>query len=190
MSTATASQTSGVTAASFPTELGWMALIVRDQVVDRIWFGFDTGQAAETAAELSISKYASPFEVDWNSAGNSLDRWVHPLQDFAAGEKVSFTKWKIETGHLSPFQRSVVIQCRRIARGKTVTYGELAELAGSPGAARAVGSVMSSNRVPIVVPCHRVVGACGSLGGYSSPRGLEMKKELLKMEGASKRKAK
>jgi len=65
------------------------------------------------------------------------------------------------------FRRTVLETLRReVGWGETVTYGELAELAGSPGAARAVGTVMASNPIPFVIPCHRVVAAGGRIGGY------------------------
>jgi O-6-methylguanine DNA methyltransferase len=71
---------------------------------------------------------------------------------------------------------------RAVCFGETVSYGELAEMAGRPSAARAVGNAMSRNPVPIVVPCHRIVGASGSLVGYAG--GLERKEKLLALEGA------
>jgi len=80
------------------------------------------------------------------------------------------------------FQRSVWQQLRTIPRGKTVTYGELATRLGMPGAARAVGSAVARNPISIVVPCHRVVGAGGSLTGYAG--GVERKRALLAVEGA------
>jgi methylated-DNA-[protein]-cysteine S-methyltransferase len=67
--------------------------------------------------------------------------------------------------------------------GSTTTYGTLARQAGRPSAARAVGTVMNRNPVPIVLPCHRVVGANGALTGYAG--GLEVKRRLLQLEGAS-----
>lgn len=82
----------------------------------------------------------------------------------------------------TPFQRRVWEELRRIPRGRTVTYGELAARIGMPGAARAVGSAVARNPVSIVVPCHRVVGADGSLIGYAG--GVERKRALLAMEGA------
>ena len=85
----------------------------------------------------------------------------------------------LDLSHLSAFQSSVVSACRKIGRGRTRTYGELAAAAGSPGASRAVGSVMAKNRFPIIVPCHRVVGAGGSLGGFSARDGLSMKERML-----------
>ena len=82
----------------------------------------------------------------------------------------------------SPFQRRVWTELRTIPRGSTVTYGELATRIGMPGAARAVGAAVARNPVAIVVPCHRVVGADGSLTGYAG--GIERKRALLAMEGA------
>ena len=78
----------------------------------------------------------------------------------------------------------MIHQCRLIPYGQVLTYGELAERAGSPRAARAVGNVMRTNRFPLIVPCHRVVGAAGALGGYSAPTGLKMKRRLLRLEAA------
>jgi O-6-methylguanine DNA methyltransferase len=79
----------------------------------------------------------------------------------------------------TPFQRRVIAVVRRIPRGRVTTYGDIARLAGAPGAARAVGTIMRDCRDPSV-PCHRVIGAGGALGGYSS---LPLKRELLRAEG-------
>jgi methylated-DNA-[protein]-cysteine S-methyltransferase len=81
------------------------------------------------------------------------------------------------------FPRAVyeVLQ-KEVPFGETVSYGELAEMAGRPGAARAVGNAMSRNPVPIVVPCHRVVAAGGRIGGYGSS-GVSTKRFLLALEG-------
>jgi methylated-DNA-[protein]-cysteine S-methyltransferase len=82
----------------------------------------------------------------------------------------------------TPFQLRVWDELRTIPRGSTVTYGELAVRIGRPGAARAVGAAVARNPVSIVVPCHRVVGADGSLTGYAG--GVERKRALLALEGA------
>lgn len=80
------------------------------------------------------------------------------------------------------FQRRVLEELARVGYGHTTTYGALAELAGNPRAARAVGTVMHNNPIPIVLPCHRVVGSNGSLTGYGG--GLDRKEWLLRLEGA------
>jgi O-6-methylguanine DNA methyltransferase len=109
-----------------------------------------------------------------------LDRIVQ----FLNGAKDNFADVPISLEHLSPFQRRVVAACRAIPRGGTKSYGLLAAAAGSPGAARAVGQVMATNRYPILVPCHRVVAAGGRLGGFSAPQGLSLKRQLLAFEAS------
>ena len=83
---------------------------------------------------------------------------------------------------LSPFNRSVLEELARVPYGSLTTYGTLAGRAGRPRAARAVGTIMNRNPIPIVLPCHRVVGSTGSLVGYAG--GLERKETLLRLEGA------
>jgi methylated-DNA-[protein]-cysteine S-methyltransferase len=82
----------------------------------------------------------------------------------------------------TPFQLRVWQELRRIPRGQTISYGELARRVGSPKASRAVGQANAVNPIPLVIPCHRVIAADGSLGGYSS--GLDRKRWLLNHEGA------
>ncbi len=83
---------------------------------------------------------------------------------------------------VTPFQRAVMEETMAIPAGETRSYGWIAAKVGRAGAARAVGRVMATNRVPLVVPCHRVVGSDGSLTGYGG--GLPMKEALLRAEGA------
>jgi methylated-DNA-[protein]-cysteine S-methyltransferase len=82
----------------------------------------------------------------------------------------------------SGFAGRVLEELARVPYGETVSYGELARRAGNPKAARAVGTTMNRNRIPIVLPCHRVVGSNGSLVGYAG--GLDTKRFLLQLEGA------
>lgn len=83
---------------------------------------------------------------------------------------------------VSPFNEAVLHELARVPYGRTETYGALAARVGRPKAARAVGTVMNRNPIPIVLPCHRVVGANGSLTGYGG--GLDRKEHLLRLEGA------
>ncbi|MET8078634.1 methylated-DNA--[protein]-cysteine S-methyltransferase [Streptomyces sp. NPDC005303] len=100
------------------------------------------------------------------------------LEAYFKGELKAFT---LELRlHGTPFQRTVWEQLRRIPHGETRTYGELADALGNPKASRAVGLANGRNPIGIVVPCHRVVGADGSLTGYGG--GLERKQRLLDFE--------
>jgi methylated-DNA-[protein]-cysteine S-methyltransferase len=112
---------------------------------------------------------------------------AHPLAErfvrFFAGERDGFLDVEIDLDEATPFQRAVAEALRRIPYGDVVTYGELAALAGHPGAQRAVGSFCAHNRFAIVVPCHRVVAADG-IGPYGS-LGTDYKRRLLALEGAS-----
>jgi methylated-DNA-[protein]-cysteine S-methyltransferase len=83
---------------------------------------------------------------------------------------------------VAPFHADVLAQLALVPYGQTETYGVLAAKAGRPRAARAVGTVMNRNPIPIVLPCHRIVGADGSLTGYAG--GLDVKRHLLQLEGA------
>jgi methylated-DNA-[protein]-cysteine S-methyltransferase len=147
-------------------------------------FGRRSGAIAENylAKQLAKSNIAkgqvNESAADERLAAAVLDR----LQRYAGGEPVDLGDIPIVLQHLSPFQRRVVAACRAIPYGSQRTYGDLARAAGRPGAARAVGQVMAGNRVPLVVPCHRVVAAGGGVGGFSAPQGLKMKRRLLAME--------
>ena len=85
---------------------------------------------------------------------------------------------------IDPLRRAVYAATRTIAAGTTATYGEVARAIGRPDAARDVGVALARNPCPIIVPCHRVVGANGKLTGFSAPGGLETKRRLLGAEGA------
>jgi methylated-DNA-[protein]-cysteine S-methyltransferase len=82
----------------------------------------------------------------------------------------------------SSFAGLVLTACRDIEFGQTVSYDRLAEMAGRPGAARAVGGVLSKNPLPLIIPCHRVVCANGKIGGFSAPGGVNLKKKMLELE--------
>ncbi len=106
---------------------------------------------------------------------------VDRLTSFLAGDDVSLADVPLDLDWTTPFQRSVAESLRALPRGEVVSYGELAALAGYPGAARAVGSFCAENRFMFFVPCHRVVGATG-IGGYGSA-GVGVKRRLLALEG-------
>jgi methylated-DNA-[protein]-cysteine S-methyltransferase len=106
------------------------------------------------------------------------------LEAFAEGQADDFADVRVWSERWTPFQRRVLDRCRRIPYGQTRSYAELATAAGSPGAARAVGRTMATNPIPLVIPCHRVVGSGGDLCGFSAVGGLDAKRRLLDLEKA------
>jgi methylated-DNA-[protein]-cysteine S-methyltransferase len=108
---------------------------------------------------------------------------VELLQAYFAGDEVSLDEVEVDLEYETPFLERCALALRAIPRGEVVTYGELAALAGAPGAARAAGSFCARNRLGLFVPCHRVVGAAG-LGSYGS-LGVPYKRRLLELEGAT-----
>jgi methylated-DNA-[protein]-cysteine S-methyltransferase len=157
----------------FPSKLGWMAVIVAGNTVRGLTFGHRWPVAAKKAlGELGGVKNGTvPF-----------DALVQRLQAFAAGQPDSFLDIQVDLGRSSDFQRRILTHCRHIPYGKTITYAELAAQAGSRRAARAVGRSMATNRIPLIIPCHRVIRSDGQVGDYSAPGGGKMKRRLLKME--------
>ncbi len=159
---------------AFDTPLGWIAVVGRDDLVRMLTFGYASEQEALRAVD-----HRWPGEL-------RLRRWNEELAErlraYAEGEVDDFLDLQLDLAHLSPFGRRVVLRCRHVGWGRTITYSELAERADAPRAARAVGNVMRTNRHALIVPCHRIVAADGGLGGYSSVDGLSMKKRLLTLE--------
>jgi methylated-DNA-[protein]-cysteine S-methyltransferase len=119
-------------------------------------------------------------------AGRLARGGSHPVVElvraYFAGDPVSFDDVALDLEWATPFQARVAAALRAIPYGETVTYGELAALAGHPNAQRAAGTFCAQNRFPLFVPCHRVVAADG-LGKYGS-LGLDYKRRLLELEGA------
>jgi methylated-DNA-[protein]-cysteine S-methyltransferase len=105
---------------------------------------------------------------------------IQELENYFSGKKPDFSGAVISFADYTDFQVSVLREFKKLAWGKVLTYGELARMSGKQGAARAVGGVLSCNRTPILIPCHRVLAKNG-IGGFS--KGVEWKKKLLKIEG-------
>jgi len=173
-------------AVAFPSALGWMAVAWEKNALQGLAFGYSSGRQAEGALERCLRvrlAWCSAAQVRVASVeGEWIGEVIERLRRYAEGEVVDFSDVPLALAQLTRFARCVVEACRRIPWGETRSYGQLAAECGSPGAARAVGGAMAKNRFPIIVPCHRVIGADGALGGYSAPGGLRLKRRLLDME--------
>lgn len=113
-----------------------------------------------------------------------IARLIEGIRALAGGRAVRFDDAELDWKGVLPFDRSVYALTRAIGPGEMRTYGELARDLGDIALSRQVGQSLGSNPFPIVVPCHRVVGANGTMTGFSAPGGVETKRRLLKIEGA------
>jgi len=111
----------------------------------------------------------------------TIEVLTEQMRSFLKGEAVDFQESLIDLGECSEFQRSVLLAEHKIPRGWVSTYGRIARSLGLPTAARAVGTALSRNPVPIIIPCHRAIRSNGELGGFRG--GLNMKRALLELEG-------
>jgi methylated-DNA-[protein]-cysteine S-methyltransferase len=131
-------------------------------------------------ADAMLDRLAATISPRVLHAPARLDRVRRELDEYFAGARTAFDL-EVDMALMTPFARRILTATGRIPFGATRTYGEVAALAGSPGAARAAGGALGSNPIPIVVPCHRVLARDGSLHGYAG--GLPRKRVLLELEG-------
>ncbi len=157
---------------TFRTAWGWMATAWRDEKL----FAFTFGHRRKGDALEWIGGASGQYELP------AAARFAERVRRYVSGSLAELDDVAVDITDCTPFQQAVLQGCRRIPCGTVWTYGELAASSGHPGAARAVGNVMRSNRHPLIIPCHRVVGASGKLVGYSAPGGLVKKEELLTRE--------
>ena len=122
-------------------------------------------------------------EIEHLASDGSVPRVLLLLAAYFGGERTSFAGLDIDLDWCTPFQLAVAHALRDVPYGETVTYGELAALAGFPSAQRAAGSFCARNRLSLILPCHRVVSA-GGLGSYGS-LGTAYKRRLLELERAA-----
>ena len=139
------------------------------------------GELLLTAHDGALTRlHMEPFHVDsaWRHSPDSLSAAAGQLQEYFAGERTEFDLELAPAG--TEFQQRVWAMLLEIPYGETTTYGTLADRLGNPRTVRAVGLANGRNPISIIVPCHRVIGADGSLVGYGG--GLERKRALLDHE--------
>lgn len=162
---------------TFSTKMGWLGIL---------------GSARGLLA-ITLPQHSSEQAIKLLALGSKQAIWspehfddlTARLRGYLDGDKVAFTD-KLDLSAATQFQRQVWQTTRLIPYGETRSYQWLAQALGRPEAARAVGQALARNRLPIIIPCHRVVGSDGKLGGYSG--GIEMKRRLLNLEASTSNK--
>jgi methylated-DNA-[protein]-cysteine S-methyltransferase len=134
--------------------------------------------------QIDLLPAGEPVQASAPESGSVVAKAAQQLGEYFAGKRREFD---LPLDYEADgFERRVLDELARVPYGETVSYGELAAMAGSPRAARAVGNIMRHNPLMIVMPCHRVIGADGSMRGYGGlGLGLDHKRWLLELEGVS-----
>lgn len=149
-------------------ENGLIRLILPESSPENIW------------EDLSTYFYSEKKLIRKESRFTDL---IKKIRDYFMGKQVEFDEEKLNLSVYTPFQRRVLLKAREIPYGITRTYRWLAEQSGFPRAYRATGGVMKMNPLPLIIPCHRVIGSNGHLTGFSSQGGVELKRRMLTLEG-------
>jgi methylated-DNA-[protein]-cysteine S-methyltransferase len=154
--------------------------------------GVAWGARGITAVELPSSRPLRMLERLRRKAGTTghtepppdVREAIAAMTALLGGERRDLRGIELDLEGASDFELAVWDRARQVPAGETITYGEIAKSIAVAGDARDVGQAMGSNRCPIIIPCHRVVAAGGSLGGFSAPGGVETKRRMLEIEGA------
>jgi O-6-methylguanine DNA methyltransferase len=167
---------------SVKTQLGLCGVGFIGGRVGRVWLPGGNGKSLQTEM------------CGW--AGSSLrgrkgaDAGHSPLADaitsYFEGSRVSFKNVQVALPGFSSFAHMVLERLCKVEWGTTVTYKDIATSIDNPGAARAIGLIMSKNPIPLIIPCHRVIRSDGGLGGFSGQGGVKMKQKMLELEGCGK----
>jgi methylated-DNA-[protein]-cysteine S-methyltransferase len=167
----------------FPTPIGSCGLAWNDAKLTA--FVLPGGNQAETETWLGRLAGAGGAATKVENAPAWVLALVGQVQRHLAGELQEFTGVPLDFDRVSPFARRVYEAARTVPAGQTRTYGDLAAMLAEPaGSSRAIGALLGSNPWPLIVPCHRIIGAKGRLTGFSSVGGVRLKARLLAIEGA------
>lgn len=154
-------------------------------------FATPFGTCAIAWNDQGVTRFLLPDPDRPNGGHTEMDPppWVAEIiarvRRHLAGELQDFSDVRFDFGRMAEFNRAVLTATQAIKPGRTATYGEIAESLGeSPAAARAVGAALGANPWPLLIPCHRIVAASGSMSGFSAPGGVSTKVRLLALEGA------
>ena len=156
---------------TFATELGEVGLTWSDAGIDHVAMPRQRGLEGEPPAAIS-------------GVPAFVRHAVEGIVALLAGEQRDLADVRLDETVVEPFNLRVYRATRAIPPGQTRSYGEIARAIGAPDAARAMGTALGANPYPIIVPCHRVLGADGRLTGFSAPGGVVTKRRMLEIERA------
>jgi methylated-DNA-[protein]-cysteine S-methyltransferase len=163
----------------FRTKWGYFGLAGTEEAICRTFLPVAQPHQARQGLLRTLKSAGDNLRQDKDFQKDLQER----IMAYYEGEPADFrVEPAVSLNGAGPFARQVLIACRRIASGRTTTYSDLARQVGSPHAARAVGSVMAGNLVPLIIPCHRVLRTDGGLGGFSAPGGIAVKQRMLRHE--------
>ena len=133
----------------------------------------------------SLERNLLKYHPEANFDKNLFNGLQSQIIAYFEGSCVDFDKdIDIQFDGFSDFGKKVLGLCRNISFGRTLSYGQLAQKAGSPAAARAIGRIMAKNQTPLIIPCHRVICSDDRIGGFSAAGGAKMKRQMLQLEGS------
>ncbi len=167
-------QTGKLDVSFWESPLGWIGVVANEEALVKVHFHPEAEEEVERCLEAVGA-------TDRCGSGGLAEEAMGQLKEYFLGRRRDFDL-PLDYQPLSPFSIKILGALRDVAFGKTVTYGALALQTGHPRAARAVGHALALNPFPLIVPCHRVVGAGGRLTGYSGGQGVSTKKWLLDFE--------
>jgi methylated-DNA-[protein]-cysteine S-methyltransferase len=160
----------------FDTAIGRCGVAWSDRGIARI-------QLPEANDAKAVRRLAMNDDLTVAEPPPAIAKAIEQIRRHLRGDRQDFRDVPLDTSDVAAFHRRVYQAARKISAGRTISYGELAERIGAPGAARAVGQALGKNPLAIVVPCHRVLAANGKAGGFSAHGGIGTKRRILAAEG-------
>jgi methylated-DNA-[protein]-cysteine S-methyltransferase len=157
------------------TELGWFGLAWSAAGIRRAYLPGLTPEGLRGRLE--------PFGLEAADGPHFIEQAAQLIVAYGRGEHVSFTGLPLDLDGVNAFNRRAYDDIRALGWGETTTYGEVARRMGDVSLSRAVGQAMGSNPIPLIIPCHRVLGGGGKTGGFSAPGGAVAKVRMLALEG-------
>ena len=169
--------------ALFDTPIGTCSLVWKDRTPDPTIVGLRLPEqsAAATRARITRRWPGAEERAPTPEVQAVIDRVLRLL----AGEAVDLKDVPLDFGEAPDFHKRIYEVARTIPPGQTMTYGEIAKRLGVPHESREVGQAMGKNPIAIIMPCHRVLGADGKMGGFSATGGVAIKRRILEIEGAA-----